>query len=372
MGLSIVAEQLVDRTGVDFGIRGDGEWSLLELHRQLRGARRFERVPGLLWRDDGELRANAPAWPDAVALPTTRSEVDNPTYFRLGGQIGLETKRGCGRRCAYCAEPLAKGPRRRLRAPAEVADEAEALLAQGIDVLHLCDSEFNLPIAHAKAVCEQFAARSLGDRLRWYTYMAIMPFDAELAEGMARAGCVGINFTGDSANAAMLRTYRQPHGQDELAQAVRLCRDNGITVMIDLLLGGPGETPESVAESIRFMQRIDPDCVGAALGVRLYPGTPLVARLDAEGGLEGDPSIRRHYDGPVDLLQPTFYIADALGSDPAELLCQLIDGDRRFFEPDRGDAAARDHNYNQNKILVDAIADGARGAYWDILRWLRA
>jgi hypothetical protein len=118
--------------------------------------------------------------------------------------------------------------------------------------------------------------------------------------------------------------------------------------------------------------------------------------------LETNPGIRRRYDGPIDLLRPTFYVSPALGDHPARLARELIGGDARFFEPqddrprraaDESGAAARggasrggastggkstrsastggDHNYNANRSLSEAIAAGARGAYWDILRRLR-
>ncbi len=307
-------------------------------------------------------------------MPSGRELVDNGTYFRLGGQIGVETKRGCNRQCSYCVDPLAKGPVVRPRTPAEVADEMESLLRRGIDVFHLCDAEFNLPISHARNVCDELIQRGIGSRIRWYAYLAVVPFDADLAERMARAGCVGINFTSDSASAAMLLAYGQPHGQEDLRAAIRHCRRCGIAVMCDLLLGGPGETIETVTESIRFFQQAGPDCVGAALGLRLYPRTRIAAMVAAEGPWEANPGICRHYDGAVDLLRPTFYISAALGEQPARLVRDLIAGDQRFFEPEEEKpvtetvSAQGDHNYNANQALSDAIRAGARGAYWDILR----
>ena len=394
VGFSIFAAQIVERTGADYGIRGDGEQAIVSLLAELRGARQWEKVEGLVWPDNGVVRANAPAWPGSLTVPTQRDAIDNATYLRRGGQIGVETKRGCQRQCIYCADPLAKGSAARLRDPAEVADEIAGLLAQGIDVLHLCDSEFNIPPDHARTVCDELIRRRLDRRVRWYTYMAVVPFDAELARLMARSGCVGINFTSDAAAPTMLHTYRQPHRRDDLSQAVRLCRQYGMAVLLDLLLGGPGETPETLAETIRFFQQIGPDCAGAALGVRIYPGTEMAAMLAAEGPPETNPNLRRHYEGPVDLLQPTFYISSALGSNPARLVRELIGDDRRFFAPEEephtvgpifnrsetvgevlqaspeNRATQRDHNYNQNQALSDAIAAGARGAYWDILRKL--
>jgi radical SAM superfamily enzyme YgiQ (UPF0313 family) len=378
VGFSILAEPIVRRTRVEFGVLGDGEIALPALLDALDEAAGFEKVPGLIWRDGERLRRNGPAWPNELGVPTSRSTFDNASYFRLGGQVGVETKRGCDRSCIYCADRLAKGTRARLRPPRDVADEVEALLSQGVDVLHLCDAEFNIPGRHALEVCEELIRRNLGERVRWYGYLAVLPFDDELARRMAAAGCVGINFTGDSASAPMLAAYGQPHRATDLANAVRLCRKYGIAVMIDLLLGGPGETPETVAETIRFMEQIEPDCVGAALGIRIYPDTPVAAMTQANAWLSRADGIRRRYEGPLDLLEPTFYISPQLGETPAWLVRDLIDGNPLFFPPELEDceaadtATGRDHNYNDNTALVDAIAAGARGAYWHILHKLHS
>ncbi len=188
---------------------------------------------------------------------------------------------------------------------------------------------------------------------------------------------MGINFTGDSASEAMLATYRQPHRAKDLANAVRLCRHYGMAVMIDLLLGGPGETPETVAETIRFVDGIEPDCVGAGLGMRIYPNTPVAEMVASKGWLSREEGICRRYSGPLDLLEPTFFISPALGPTPAVLVRDVIGENPRFFPPELeipasdGEGLKHDHNYNDNAILVDAIAGGARGAYWHILHQLR-
>ncbi|UCG59162.1 MAG: radical SAM protein [Phycisphaerales bacterium] len=375
VGFSIFAERIVEQTGADFGVRGDGEQAIISLLNELQQSKRFALVPGLLWRDNGAVCSNKPAWPWPLSLPTSRTAINNLAYLQQGGQCGIETKRGCDRNCIYCADPLAKGPTLRLRKPREVADEVESLIAQGVDVLHLCDSEFNISRKHASEICGEFIRRSLRDKVRWYTYMAVRPFDAELAKVMRLAGCVGIDFTGDSASTSVLDYYRAGHRREDLASAVRLCRDNGIKVMIDLLLGGPGETPETLAETIDYVKKIGPDAAGAPLGVRVYPGTEMADILAREGPAETNPNVRRKYHGPVDLFEPTFYISQALGPEPARLVKDLIAGDKRFFEPmeelPQTAGPSTDHNYNENLELVEAIEGGARGAYWDILRRLR-
>lgn len=378
VGFSIFAGKIVEFTGADFGVLGDGETPITELYRQLKSAERFEDVPGLVWRDNSGIRSNPPSWPNSISLDTSRNFIDNQSYFKLGGQCGLETKRGCNRHCIYCADPLSKGTMLRFRDPTQVADEVESLLSQGIDALHLCDSEFNVSRDHAMAICEQLDRRALGDKVRWYAYLSPVPFDADLAKAMARAGCVGIDFTGDSGSEPMLRTYRQQHTREDLATAVKLCRQHNIAVMIDLMLGGPGETPHTVRQTIEFIKQINPDCAGAALGIRVYPGTAMEQIVAEELRDPDSSSIRRKYSGPVDLLKPTFYISPALGENPAELVRDLIAGDRRFFEPaleiDSRSAETDEtanYNYNENLLLTQAIQQGARGAYWDILRQIR-
>ena len=379
VGFSIFARSIVEYTGADFGILGDGETAITELYRQLKAARSFEDVPGLVWRDNNSIHNNPPSWPNSISLGTSRNFIDNQSYFKRGGQCGLETKRGCNRPCIYCADPLSKGTMLRLRNPSEVADEVESLLSKDIYVLHLCDSEFNVPRNHAYAICEELNRRSLGNKVRWYAYLAPTPFDADLARAMAQAGCVGIDFTGDSGSEFMLRAYRQQHKREDLATAVKLCRLNNIAVMIDLLLGGPGETPRTIRETIEFIKQIGPDCAGAALGIRVYPGTAMEQIVAEELKDPTNSGISRKYSGPINLLKPTFYISKALGERPAEFVRDLIDDDRRFFEPaleiesktaESDDAA--NYNYNENLLLTQAIGKGARGAYWDILRHLRS
>ncbi|MGQ9590737.1 MAG: B12-binding domain-containing radical SAM protein [Planctomycetota bacterium] len=382
VGFSTMPLEIYERSGADFGIHGDGERALLDLLAELEGPRRFGRIPGLLWRSGGAVRRNPPSWEDPILLESRRDAVRNRDYFALGGQGAVETKRGCPGRCIYCADPLAKGPRSRLRPPRAVADEIEALLSQGVDVLHLADSEFNLPPEHARAVCEELCRRRLGGRIRWYAYLAVAPFGEELATLLARAGCAGINFGADSASDRILEGYRRPYRRADIADAIRTARAHGIAVMIDLLLGGPGETPETVRETIAFLKAADPDCVGAALGVRVYPGTELARRFFGAGpsaraeGIRGAGGLPGTEGAPLDLVRPTFYVSPALGERPAALVRDAIGGDRRFFlPPDEAAAGApgadsSSHNYAANARLEEAIRRGARGAYWDILRRL--
>jgi radical SAM superfamily enzyme YgiQ (UPF0313 family) len=348
----------------DAGVWGEGEFALVELLEGLERGSTWRDTPSLICRHaDGTWRRNPPLIRSLADLPAmSRRWVDNARYFCWGGQAGIETKRGCPGACTYCADPLSKGKRVRLRPPAAVVDELECLLAQDIDHIHTCDSEFNLPGQHVLDVCAEIVRRGLGEKLRWYAYCTPVPFTEEMAQSMRAAGCVGINFGADHGDAGMLRRLGRAYAPEDVVRATRLCHESGILVMLDLLLGSPGETRESLLAAIECMQHAAPERVGISMGVRVYPGTPLEGRVDATAGAPG-------MSGGAEPAVPRFYLEPAVADFCFSFLDDLIGDDPRFlfFDPSK---PRQNYNYNANQRLVDAIAAGYRGAYWDILRRL--
>ncbi len=371
VGFSVAPEAVLGFVGADFGIVGTGEDSFLILLRSIDKGFNHCDIPNIVIRRGATVVRTQPKVFERECMGyRTRRNVDNFRYFQEGGQAGFETKRGCNRLCIYCADPVAKGRHLRLRPPRLVVSEIEALLAQGIDHFHTCDSEFNIPADHAKEVCREIISHGLGDRIRWYAYCSVVPFDQEMAELLRRAGCVGIDFGVDSGAEHILRNLGRDHTVEDIERVAHLCRKQGIVFMFDLLLGGPGETRETVRQTIELMRNINPDCVGVAMGVRVYEGTQmanLVCSLPTEirkRSLYGDTFDNPHF------LKPVFYISPELGEDIVGYVQSTIGDDPRFFIPST-EPAQSNYNYNENTVLVEAIRNGARGAYWDILRRLR-
>jgi len=115
---------------------------------------------------------------------------------------------------------------------------------------------------------------------------------------------------------------------------------------------------------------VDPSRAGVNLGVRLYPGTPLVETLAAKGEFPAGAGIHRTEHVSADLLRPTYYLSPALGDHVFERVADVIGDDPRFFVGG-GTSGIEDYNYNDNAAIVRAIENGYRGAFWDILRRVR-
>jgi radical SAM superfamily enzyme YgiQ (UPF0313 family) len=368
VGFSAAPREILEFTGMNYGIVHDGEETFPRLLEYFRKGLDPGGLPGVAFRTGaGEIAYHTSGvCGGSIDIRPRRRFIDNPRYFAEGGQIGIETKRGCDQLCIYCADPPGKGHCLRLRSPESVVEEVQDLVDQGIDVFHLCDSEFNLPAGHAHAMCAALVARGLAGKVRWYTYATPLGFDDSLANAMAMAGCVGINFGIDHAEPDILRRLGRRHSQDDIRRTARACRQAGIVTFFDLLLGGPGETKESLIRAIEVMKEINPDRVGLSCGIRVYPHTALAHLVQRQGPLANNSNLHGTLENNENLLRPVFFIDAAVGKDIQKFVWSLVKDDTRFVIADP-DQDARNYNYNDNTVLEDAIRSGERGAYWHIL-----
>jgi radical SAM superfamily enzyme YgiQ (UPF0313 family) len=367
-GFSIMPKEVLEYCNADFGIAGDGEFAMLELLNSINSKSELSAINGLLYWHGSKLVMNEPAHPslDNGSIMGIRGVIDNLRYFNEGGQAGIETKRGCNRNCIYCADPLTKGKKIRRRNISDVMAEMQQLLEQEINCFHLCDSEFNIDEDQATEFCNELIHLGLSEKIKWYTYATPKPFTLEFARLMKSAGCSGINFGVDSANPKMLGTLGKDFCPADIINAAVACHEAGIACMLDLLLGGPGETIETVEETIKLIKKLPVTAVGVTVGARIYPGTVLAEMVHEEYFSSQNPNIQGKIEDNQQFLEPVFYLSSELRVDAEEHIYDLIGEDRRFMFmsnlPKR-----RNYNYNQNLPLMDALRGGYRGAYWHIL-----
>jgi hypothetical protein len=369
VGFSIRPEATLTYCEVGMGIKGEGEWSLPQLAERVAERKGLENIPGIIFRQGENYHHTPVLYGPLYNLCLSRREaLDHPRYLREGGMVGFETKRGCDQKCIYCADPLSKGRKIRLRNPKDVAEELAHLYQKGVDHFHTCDSEFNIPEKHAIEVCKEIVRKKLGDRIRWYAYATAAPFSEELADWMANAGCVGIDFGVDHGNDQMLRRLGRAYNREAIVKTASVARKCRFSFMFDLLLGGPGETRETIQETMELMKKASPDRVGISLGVRLYRGTSLARRvIRAEGFRTANKNLHGVIQGNEEMLRPIFYLPGGLGEDVEEFIERQIAGDPRFLLGSRKNVE-RNYNYNENSRLMEAIQRGYRGAFWDILK----
>jgi radical SAM superfamily enzyme YgiQ (UPF0313 family) len=225
----------------------------------------------------------------------------------------VQSKRGCPYGCIYCTYPALEGTAYRLRTPERVVDELEILarMREGC-YFFFTDSVFNTPREHALAVCRRMARRKVP--ARWMAYCNPVQFDEELARAMVEAGCVGVEFTLDAATEKMLRAMGKPFAPSDIRTALAATSKAGLPCAVYLLFGGPGETLDDMRECQGFLDSCaTPNAVFAALGIRIYAGTPIQEIARREGVIAPD----------ADLFEPAYYLSPALGSEPMKVLDEM-------------------------------------------------
>lgn len=346
---TVAPKALLQAVQADYGISGEGEQAFPELLRSLETGSPCAAKPGLLIEKVGSATL-LKVTPGSFSLDTlpkpARHHFDPAKYYKLGGALNIQSKRGCAFDCLYCSYPLLEGKLVRKRSPALVVDEWEAVAAEtGVRHWFVVDSVFNVPLEHAKEICREIIKRKL--RLDWSAYFNPSFFDEELAILLRKAGCRSVEFGVDAGSPAMIDTLRKNFTPDQLRTASRYCHEQGLRICHSLLFGGPGESETSVRETLALMDETNPTAVIAMAGVRLIPGTDLALQAVNEGVIDAEDP----------LLEPHFYISNSLGDDLIRLIEEHAATRSNWIVPGIG--------LRQNlEVLRDVRRRGVRGQLW--------
>ncbi len=301
-GFSIFPQEWLEECEADYGVVGEGEAAFPALLEALERGFDPLAVPGVVAPGGpAPLRAARPVLLDLLPFPEIDKRIDYAPY-RERGAYPIQTKRGCARGCLYCSYPQVEGRNFRCRPAEIVVDEIQQVRERLGDVaFEFVDSVFNDPPGHAESICWEIAQRGLQVRLRT---MGVNPAQVtrELIDLMAAAGFAQIDSTPDSASPAMLRRLRKNFTLAELERTATIVREAKMPTMWFFLLGGPGETEQTIAETFAFVDRfVDPeDMVHISEGLRIYPHTGLHETALEEGFVEAGESLllRRFYVSP--------------------------------------------------------------------------
>ncbi len=291
-GFTIFPDELMRLLGADYGVVGEGEQALALLDA-LAAGRSPEGLPGVAVKGRP---APAPS-PLRCDLPRRAAPGVNGAlgfYAARGGVLNLQTQRGCPFRCVYCTYPGIEGRAARRLAADDVARTALELQGAGARYLFVTDSVFNGDPEHADAVAAAFARA--GVRVPWGAFFAPpRPPDGFYAR-MARAGCSHVELGTEALSDRMLARIRKTFRVEDVLAAHRAARAAGLHVAHFLLLGGPGETRETVDETLDAAEALSDAALFFFCGMRVYPGTELERIARREGQLDGG-----------SLLAPVFY-----------------------------------------------------------------
>jgi len=283
-------ESLRASPAVSFVARSEFDFTVQEVAQ----GRPLERVAGLSYRVNGQV-ARTPDRPvlenmDALPFvtPVYKRDLTVENYaigYLRHPYVSLYTGRGCRSKCTFCLWPQTVGGHRyRTRSPDHVAEEmalARRLFPQ-VKEFFFDDDTFTDDLPRAEVI-----ARRLGSLGITWSVNAKANVPSETLEVLKDNGLRLLLVGYESGNQAILNNIRKGIRLDVARRFTRDARRLGITIHGTFILGLPGETPETIRQTIEFAREIDPHTIQVSLAAP-YPGTALYEEARRNGWLEDE------------------------------------------------------------------------------------
>jgi anaerobic magnesium-protoporphyrin IX monomethyl ester cyclase len=275
-GFSACPQECLEFLGVEHGVVGAGEDALAAVCE----GQDLDEIPGVVRRGQPQ---GIGAYHLGFGGPTRRDPMYAPA-----NSFPVRTRIGCAMQCVYCT--AANLGRRHASGDLEtVLDDIEQTVqvarerGVGRVSIFFADDEFNLPDErHPISVLEGIRDRGLEKHLTWRAYFNPTPFSAKFAE-LVRETNGHVSITVDSAADSLLETAQKPFRRRHLDELVALLSEHGVSADLGLIFGLPGETEETIAETIAFVRALPHSIeVVYSAGARVYPHTPLARIAERE------------------------------------------------------------------------------------------
>ena len=301
--IGVMPEEILRFSSADFAVLGDGEYVMPEL------LSRFENgdgmtTPGLALISDGVYYSTprtAATFSSSCRPPDFSRWINVKAYQSRMSTFPLQTKVGCRYKCVYCTYRKIEGETYSLCSPDCVVETVQELAARGMNDIEFVDNVFNSPYDHAMEICRLLKNRRHGARLQSLELNPTFLDDA-LIDAMEAARFVGVGITAESASDTVLRSLLKSFTLQDVHNAASVIKRHKLPCIWIFLLGGPGESKQTVEETFAFAERyVRPkDAVFFNIGVRIYPGTELETIAREQGQLDLSPQ---------EMLSPVFYLS---------------------------------------------------------------
>jgi len=284
---------------IDAVVRGEGEFTMLELVEALGAGHDLRNVAGLTFRDGARIVQNGPRAliPDLDALPDPARNLirmdDYRTLMEVPGKgwlpaTNVMTSRGCPFQCNFCATPKNWGRRVRGRSPAKVVAEVEMLVnTYGARVIWFYDDTFNYSPPRLEAICRMLIERKLP--IHWFAEVRVDMLTRPLFELMVQAGLYHVGFGIESACERICREIiRKQATLRQAEDVITWANELGVTANPFFIFSHPTETYAEATETLRYAKSLRGRSRCSLAILHVYPGTELHQRALAEGKIPAD------------------------------------------------------------------------------------
>lgn len=262
----------LDDMGADiYVVEGQGEHTLSQIISCLKAGGSLDTVPNIVHFEGGAMSRTR-------AAPENNSLDDNFIDWRgfpdkhLGRTLQTRTARSCAFKCSFCNYPSRAGALT-LTSLDVLERELDSMLeVGGVQNVVFIDDTFNVPFPRFKDICRMMIRRKYS--FNWFSYFRCSNSDEEAIELMAESGCKGVFLGVESGSPSVLANMNKAATIEKYAQGIEWLRRHRIMTFGSFITGFPGETDETVRETIDFIRQTRPDYYRSQMWY-CEPGTPI-------------------------------------------------------------------------------------------------
>jgi radical SAM superfamily enzyme YgiQ (UPF0313 family) len=299
---TLFSEQLLRDNLADAVVRGEGEYSMLEVARAMERKCELRNIDGVSYREqDGSVVHNHPRAPvdDLDCLPHPAWHLFDLTRYTRYPLLGINREvvipvlasRGCPYRCVFCSQDKLYD-RPRYRNTEKVLDEVEEILEKyRVRFVGFNDAFFPFSVKHGMDFTDQLMKRGLHRKLKWITETRVDKVDLNLLKKMKESGAHLIMYGFEVGNQRILDMVNKQTTVQQAEEAMRNTKIAGIRTLGLFMLGLPGETREDCEKTILFAKKLDSDIVKFNIAIP-QPGSRLFETVKRDSG--GIPDTDRY------------------------------------------------------------------------------
>ncbi|NVM30221.1 MAG: cobalamin B12-binding domain-containing protein [Candidatus Helarchaeota archaeon] len=319
--VSIYPEEVLRNEEFDIAVKGEGEYTVVDLIEKLETNSDIRTVQGIVYHENGKIHQNELRPPienlDELPFPARKLLPNKKYYYPLGKKNPFTTvisSRGCPFNCIFCLRAAGThfGRKFRARSPLNICEELEHIISSyDIREIFFYDDVFTANQKRIEDLCREIIRRKID--ISWNCRTRVDTVTPKLLKLMKGAGCERIHYGIESGDENILKNLRKNITISQIRNGFSWTKANEIETFAYIMLGAPGETSNSIRRTMQLLKKIQPSHVGFFI-TTLFPGTNLYTSALEENLLSTDVwkdfTLGKMKDQPLPYLEEAFNEAE--------------------------------------------------------------
>lgn len=287
-------DESISIESVDFVVKGEGELTLLELAKALEEGTDLDKIDGLFYKKNGQVIKNQERQlvEDLDSLPFPARHLFRHQNYNYPDALvkpvmPIMTSRGCPAACSFCTSKTIFKRKFRVRSAKNVVAEIEHLIESfGIKEIHIWDDNFITQRKRVFEIRDEIKKKNIKIKFSFPNGLRADYVDLELLRALKDMGTYSIAFGVESGNQKILDRVNKGLKLERIESVFRLAKKTGLETWAFFMIGLPGDTAETIKDTINFAIKLNPDVAKFHL-LKPFPGSEIYDEFLAKGLLLG-------------------------------------------------------------------------------------